>query len=110
MRLIQYLGIILGAIYGFAYRLLCERVGVSSLYDELNVYSITFIWGLPLVIGMIPIVFTPKEWLEARWKQFFYPVFSVLLFFIFTLSSGLEDWLCILILCFLFYLFLAWWD
>ncbi|MFD2246341.1 hypothetical protein [Pontibacter ruber] len=40
--------------------------------------------------------------MNSRWKQFGFPFLSVLLFFILTLSSGIEDWLCILIISFPF--------
>ena len=59
---------------------------------------------MPIVISIIPILFAKNEVLESRWKQFVFPFLSVLLFFIFTLSSGIEDWLCILIIAFPFLL------
>jgi len=45
-----------------------------------------------------------EEVIEKTWKQVMYPIFSVILFFISTLSTGLEDWLCILILGFPYFL------
>jgi hypothetical protein len=98
MKYIQYLGILLGAIYGYVYRLICEVDGMMGIYDGLSIYSISFIWVLPIVISVIPILFARKEILASRRKQFLFPFFSVLLFFLFTLSNGLEDWLCILII------------
>ena len=102
MKYIQYIGILLGAVYGFVYRLICEREVVADIYDGYNIYSISFIWVLPIVISIIPIVFAREEILKSRWKQFAFPFLSVLLFFILTLSSGIEDWLCILIISFPF--------
>ena len=99
MKITQYIGIVLGALYGVGFRLLCDRDVFGGFYD---IYSITFIWLLPIVVGVIPILFSRKEVLESRWKQFSFPFFSVLLFFLFALSSGLEDWLCILIIAFPF--------
>ena len=101
MKHLQYLGILLGAIYGYCFRLICENESVNDVYD-LNIYSISFIWILPIVVSIIPILFARKEILESKWKQFVFPTLSVLLFFIFTLSSGIEDWLCILIVSFPF--------
>jgi len=104
MKYLQYIGIILGAIYGYCYRLLCENEGVNEIYENYSIYSISFIWILPIIIAIIPILFAREEIIESKWKQFVFPFLSVLLFFIFTLSSGIEDWLCILIIAFPFLL------
>ncbi len=106
MKYKQYIGIILGAFYGFAIRYLLnprERENsAGDIYDYYNIYTISFIWVLPIVISIIPILYAKKEILESKWKQFIFPFLSVLLFFLFTLSSGIEDWLCILIIAFPF--------
>lgn len=104
MKYLQYIGILLGAIYGYCYRLICGKEGVNGIYENYNIYSISFIWVLPIVIAIIPILFAKKEIIESKWKQFVFPFLSVLLFFVFTLSSGIEDWLCILIIAFPFIL------
>ncbi|NOQ71764.1 MAG: hypothetical protein GQ574_07180 [Crocinitomix sp.] len=100
----QYLGILLGALYGLGFRMLCENAGPSDIYDYYDIYSVTFIWVVPIIVAIIPILFARNEILKSRWKQFFFPIFSVILFFLFALSSGLEDWLCILIIAFPFLL------
>lgn len=106
MKYKQYIGIILGALYGLAVRFLMNPQvhSLEKLYDYYNIYTISFIWVLPIIIAIIPILFAKEKILASPWKQFLYPVYSVLLFFIFTLSIGLEDWLCILILAFPFIL------
>lgn len=70
----------------------------SELYDVFNIYSVSFIWVLPIAIGIIPVVIAKDSISKSRAKQVFYPILSVLLFFIITLTSGIEDWLCILII------------
>lgn len=106
MKFKQYIGIILGALYGLGVRFLLNPRDSSAddIYDYYNIYTISFIWILPIVISIIPILFAKNEVLESKWKQFVFPLLSVLLFFIFTLSSGIEDWLCILIIAFPFLL------
>ncbi|MEM6801456.1 MAG: hypothetical protein AAF696_08630, partial [Bacteroidota bacterium] len=99
----QYLGIFLGALYGIIFRILCEGKLDASPY-EFTVYSVSFLWVLPIVMGIIPIIFAGKEELESSIKLFFRPLGSVLLFFTIALASGLEDMLCILLLCFPFLL------
>lgn len=102
MKYLQYIGIFLGATYGYLYRLLCGSEDVDNIYRGFNIYSITFLWVLPIVIAIIPILFARKEILQSKWKPILFPIISVFLFFVFTLSSGLEDWLCILLITFPF--------
>ena len=102
MKYKQFIGIFLGALYGFVYRLLCESSSLNNMYDYYDIYSISFIWVLPIVIGVIPILFAKNEIYKSPVKQFFYPILSVFLFFISALSTGIEDWLCILIIVFPF--------
>ena len=106
MKLKKYIGIILGALYGLGVRFLLNPRdhSASGIYDYYNIYTISFIWILPIAISIIPILFAKNEILESKWKLFVFPFLSVLLFFIFTLSSGIEDWLCILIIAFPFLL------
>lgn len=106
MKFKQYIGIILGALYGLGVRFFLNPRdnSTSEIYDYYNIYTISFIWILPVAISIIPILFAKNEILESKWKQFVFPFLSVLLFFIFTLSSGIEDWLCIVIIAFPFLL------
>lgn len=102
MKFTQYFGILLGALYGLGYRILCDEWSLNSVYDYYDIYSVTFIWIVPIVVGLIPILFARKEILNSRRKQFLFPFFSVLLFFVFALSTRLEDWLCVFLLSFPF--------
>lgn len=106
MKFKQYIGIILGALYGLGVRLVLNPRdnSTSEIYDYYNIYTISFIWILPVAISIIPILFAKNEVLKSKWKQFIFPFLSVLLFFIFALSSRIEDWLCILIIAFPFLL------
>ena len=106
MKFKQYIGIILGAFYGLGVRFLLNprENSAGEIYDYYNIYTISFIWILPIVISIFPLLFAKNEILESKWKQFVFPFLSVLLFFILTLSSGIEDWLCILIIAFPFLL------
>ncbi|MFK7921545.1 MAG: hypothetical protein AB8H47_06285 [Bacteroidia bacterium] len=104
MKYRQYLGILLGAIYGISYRLLCENTLFDGMDDYYNIYSISFLWVLPIVISILPILIGGEEVLSSKWKQFFFPILSVFLFFIIAMTSGVEDWICILIIAFPFLL------
>ena len=96
MKRKEYIGIILGGIYGLIYRLLCERN--DEIIFDFNIFSISFIWILPIAIGLIPILISNQAIQNSKAKQVLYPVGSVLVFFIIALVSRLEDLVCILIL------------
>lgn len=95
MKFSQYLGIFLGAVYGLIIRLIGGEEAFSGLY---SIYSITFIWITPIIIGLIPILISSNELYKSRRKLFLYPVLAVLTFGILSLSTGIEDLLCVLIL------------
>lgn len=95
MKFSQYLGILLGAIYGILIRILG---GTDILSDFYSIYSITFIWITPIIISLIPIFIATNELYKSKLKLFFFPFLTIILFAIIALSTGLEDLLCILIL------------
>lgn len=96
MKSKRYLGIILGGLYGLTYRLLCESKDVE--FFDLNIFSISFIWILPVAIGLIPLIIAREEVVHSKYKSILYPICSVLMFFFMAFTSRLEDLVCILIL------------
>jgi len=100
----EYLGILLASLYGFIIRIFifAKDNPFGKIYDYYNIYTVTFLWVLPIIISIIPFLFAKEEILESKKKQFFFPFFSVLLFFVFTLITRIEDLLCILIISFPF--------
>jgi hypothetical protein len=97
MKITQYLGIFLGALYGIFFRLVTGIEYVSGLY---SIYSITFIWITPIIISLIPVFISSNSLYKSKSKLFFFPALAVLLFGFIAFSAGLEDLLCILILFF----------
>ncbi len=96
----QYLGIITGGLYGFLFRLLGEfEFGFEELVENFySLSSITFIWIVPMVVGVIPIFIARDKVGNSRLRQFFFPLLSVLFFFLLAFSTRLEDAVCILIM------------
>lgn len=89
----QYIGIILGALYGLFCRFILE------IYDDgSGVFTITFFFIVPLVISIIPIFFHSTELYKSSFKSYAYPFISVALFFFMVFMSRLEDLACLLIL------------
>jgi len=91
----QYLGFILGIIYGLVFRLISDVEYLDGFY---NVYSITFIWVIPTLIGLFPIMFSSSKLYLSPLKLFLYPVLTIFLFLIITLVTGLEDVFCLFII------------
>jgi DMSO reductase anchor subunit len=91
----QYIGILLGVVYGLFIRLLG---GHESFEDFYNIYSISFLWVTPIIIGVLPILFSFNQIYQSKIKLFFYPIITVLLFLITALITGIEDFACILII------------
>ncbi|UUV22693.1 hypothetical protein [Paenimyroides aestuarii] len=91
----QYAGFVLGILYGIAFRLLSDMDHLSGLYD---LFSITFIWIIPTLIGLFPILFSSNKLYLSPLKLFLYPIISVFLFLITTYLTGLEDVFCLFIM------------
>ncbi|MFA7469782.1 MAG: hypothetical protein WCY63_04320 [Weeksellaceae bacterium] len=91
----QYLGIFLGVIYGLIIRILGDTENFADYY---NIYSISFLWVTPIIIGSFPILFSSNEIYKSKAKLFFYPIITVILFLITALITRIEDLVCVLII------------
>jgi hypothetical protein len=91
----KYGGILIGGLYGLLMRII---FGEHFEFDFAGLFSITFIWLLPIIIGLTALIFSPKEDLSKLDVRIFRPALSVLTFFILCYWTGLEDIICILII------------
>lgn len=91
----QYLGIFLGIIYGLIIRILSEKEIFNDFY---TVYSISFLWVTPVIIGLFPILFSSNDIYKSKIKLFFYPILTIILFLIAALITKIEDLVCLLII------------
>lgn len=96
------IGILLAALYGFVFRLIFE---IGPLSEETNsifvgrIFSITFLFVLPIIIAYIPFLIAREEMAAApKSKQFLYPILSVYTFLGVCVLTGLEDMICFMIL------------
>lgn len=94
----KYGGVILGAFYGLGIRLLFGYPAKEFDFSFFSLFSITFIWVVPFVIGIIPMIFARKKQLKSVPYRVLSPAASVLLFFIFCFITRIEDLVCILII------------
>lgn len=84
------IGIILGIAYGFAARYI--------LGEEEILASISFLFLVPILLGMIPLMFADPDKLTSYRNLIFIPWLTVISFFLTLWLVGLEDFLCLFIL------------
>lgn len=105
MNITKYIGIILSVLYAFVLRILFEN---NFLKGEFNgVFSITFLFVIPIVMGIIPILFINNKIYLSTLASIIYPFISVLLFFSVSIVSRIEDLICVLIFFFPFFVLAA---
>ena len=91
----QYLGIILGVIYGLIIRIIG---GSSNFEGYYSIYSISFIWITPMIIGLIPILFSSNEIYKSKLKLFFLPIVTIIIFLAVALLTRIEDIFCLIVI------------
>jgi hypothetical protein len=100
----KYGGMIIGSVYGLTMRIIFGHPFKIPDFDFSGLFSITFIWIVPVIIGIAPMMFATKEQLASNTFRITRPVVTVLLFFLLAFSTGLEDIVCIVIIAFPFLL------
>lgn len=91
----KYIGIVLAALYALTFRIIG---GMGLLEGVYTIYSITFVFVVPLFVAVIPFLVAWKEMKGSMRRYFMYPFCSGLLFGTIALSTRLEDVVCIIIL------------
>lgn len=92
----RYGGIIIGSIYGLTMRLIFGHPLDRPNFADL--FSITFIWIVPIIIGIVPMIFATKEQLASSSYRISRPILTVFLFFLIAFMTGIEDIICIVII------------
>lgn len=83
-------GVVIGVVYGLATRLLFG--------EKATLASITYLFVIPTVLGIIPLLFTDKEKLKAYTNIIFIPWLTIGCFFMTLFLFGIEDFICMLLL------------
>lgn len=105
-HLATYGGVLGGGLYGLLMRVFFGVSFKNSDFDFVDLFSITFVWIVPIFVGMTPLIFSNKGYLGDMAYRIFKPVFSVLTFFVFCFVTRLEDIVCLIVLA-LPFLFVA---
>ncbi|MBD0256608.1 MAG: hypothetical protein ICV83_12890 [Cytophagales bacterium] len=94
----KYGGILAGACYGFLMRIIFNSTSrPKAIYEFADLFSVTFIWIVPVLIGITPMLFATREQLKSTRYLFTRPVFTVFLFFVIAYITRIEDIICLLI-------------
>ncbi|MFN9803432.1 MAG: hypothetical protein ACK54Y_06360 [Bacteroidota bacterium] len=88
----KYAGITIGAVYALTLRLVFN---IQSLDEVFSLFSVTFIWVTPIIIGLIPLFYTNKEQLKNWGYRIFSPVWTVVVFFLLCFLTRIEDLICL---------------
>jgi len=93
----KFLGLLSGALYGLALRYFFFDE-LRSPFSFTDLFSVTFVWIVPVIIGVTPMLFASNDQLSSKSYRAFTPVFTNLIFFIFCFITRIEDLLCIIII------------
>ena len=88
----KYVGIIIGAVYALILRLVFN---IHALNEAFSLFSVTFIWITPIIIGVIPLFYADKDQIKRWGYRIFSPVWTVIVFFVFCFLSRIEDLICL---------------
>ncbi len=84
------LGILIGAVYGIVTRVVFgERATLAS---------ITYLFLIPAILGVVPLVFANDSQVRSYRNIIFIPWITIATFFLTTVLVGLEEFLCLMIL------------
>jgi hypothetical protein len=84
------IGIAIGIAYGLATRIVFGQ--------EATLASVTYLFIIPTILGIIPLMFADNDKLKSYRKIIFIPWITVATFFLTMFLIGLEDFICLLIL------------
>jgi len=93
----NYSGVIIGVAYGLLMRcFIFDKGNITIKFTDL--FSVTFIWIVPFIIGITPMLFATNEQLRSLSFRCFRPLVTVSIFFIACFITRVEDLICILII------------
>lgn len=88
MKYTQYLGLLIGALYGCLLRFFFETTLEGDFF---NIYSHTYISLSPILVSLIPIFFNSKDLYKSGKKLFLLPALSVYCFSLFAFYKQPQD-------------------
>jgi hypothetical protein len=93
----KYAGVLVGALYGLAIRFAFGYPGHTDIKFT-DLFSITFVWIVPVIIGITPMLFASRDQLSRNSYKAMTPLVTVFVFFIFCFITRIEDLVCIIVI------------
>ena len=90
----KYVLLIIGIVVGVGYGLLTRFV----FGEKATLASITYLFIIPTILGIVPLMFADNEQLKSYKNIIFIPWLTVATFFLTMFLVGLEEFICLLIL------------
>lgn len=84
------IGVFVGIVYGVVTRVVFGETATLA--------SITYLFLIPTILGIIPLIFAGDEQLRSYRNIIFIPWITIATFFLTTVLAGLEEFLCLLVL------------
>lgn len=86
-----FIAIGIPTLYAIVLRL---AFGVEDWNELFSVMSVTFLFLLPTIVGVLTIYLSDKNKVQKLWYRIFIPWIPVILFLIITLALAIEGWAC----------------
>ncbi|MEP7375080.1 MAG: hypothetical protein ABI675_16905 [Chitinophagaceae bacterium] len=86
------IGVVGGALYALVLRLVFN---IRAIDEVFSLFSVTFIWLAPIVIGLIPLFLATNDQLKKWSFRIASPVWTVVIFFILCFLTRIEDLICL---------------
>lgn len=83
-------GVLLGAAYGIVTRIVFGQRATMA--------SITYLFVIPVILGIVPLLFAKDSQLRSYRNIIFIPWVTIIAFFVTALAVGLEEVICLLVL------------
>ncbi len=93
--------LLIPVIYALVIRLM---FGLDKDMDLLEVMSISFLFFLPTIVGILSVYFSKEESVKSYSFRLFFPWIPVLLFFVITIIFSIEGWACWIMVLPLFFM------
>jgi hypothetical protein len=90
-----YLGMLIAGFYALLLRLI---FGIDFEGQFFDLFSITFVWLTPIIIGAIPFLFASRQDLKSWNYRITQPIYAVLVFFFLCFMTRIEDLICLVVL------------
>jgi len=93
------IGIVLGVVYGLLTRLVFGQKETLA--------SVTYLFIIPVILGIIPLMFADNEKLKSYSNIIFIPWITLTTCFLTMFLFGIEDFICLLVLATPFYILIT---